>query len=53
MELLIDLKGPAADVKVAESQFAGIHLDLGPHPNPNPHPNPVSPTLTRSRTRTP
>ena len=27
MELLVDLKNPAAEVKVAESQFAGIHLD--------------------------
>ena len=30
MELLVDLKQPAADLKVAESQFAGIHLDGQP-----------------------
>ena len=30
MELLVDLKQPAADLKVAESQFAGIHLDGRP-----------------------
>ena len=39
MELLVDLKDPAADVKVAESQFAGIHLDgltLTPNLTPTP-----------------